>query len=233
MRFEHISIAYGSRQIFKEFSFALDPGQITCVMGASGIGKTTMLRMAAGLERPSSGIIRRPGAARTGMVFQEPRLLPGKTVLDNILWVLDQPKRREAQQQARALLDAAGLAQAAGDYPQQLSGGMRQRAAVVRAFAAEPDLLVMDEPFQSLDMASRQEMYALLLRLHHSGRPTVLLVTHDLEEALTLGTRIVVLGGSPVEVVLDVAAAREEGGPYFSEADRLRLAQMTRGTATF
>lgn len=217
------------RTIFADFSLELTEGKITCVMGASGIGKTTLLRLASGLERPASGAVHLRDDARIGYVFQEPRLLPEKTVLENVKWVLERSDRPAKGPDGKVLdlLKEAGLAHAVSDYPGQLSGGMRQRVSLVRAFVSDPTLLILDEPFQSLDAAARKDMHAVLLRLWRKEKPTVLLVTHDLEEALALGSRIVVLGGSPAEIVVDVKAAGCAGGPQFSAPDKHKLEQAS------
>ncbi|MCP1359310.1 ABC transporter ATP-binding protein [Aneurinibacillus migulanus] len=228
MRFNHITVKYENhRKVFEDFSLDLAEGQITCVMGASGIGKTTLLRMAAGLEQPMSGSVQRKEEERTSFVFQEPRLLPAKTVLENVQWVLERQGDEETNRKVLALLEEAGLIHAINDYPDQPSGGMKQRVSVVRAFVPNPQFLIMDEPFQSLDAATRREMQKLLLLLWHKQKSTVLLVTHDPEEALALGSRIVVLGGSPATIILDISGTDNEDGMTFSETDRVRLKQLT------
>lgn len=205
---------------------------MTCLMGSSGIGKTTLLRMAAGLVKPTAGTIYRENPERMGYVFQEPRLLPAKTVLDNVRWVLNGEKDEEKNRMALELLMEADLSTALHDYPDQLSGGMKQRVAVVRAFVTTPGLLFMDEPFQSLDAATRQDMHRLFLRLWEREKPTVIVVTHDLEEALTLGTRIVVLDGKPAIIKADVSAATTDkhGRTGFSEPIKARLRQIISAT---
>lgn len=230
MRFERVSLVYGNgRKIFEDLSLELASGQVTCVMGASGIGKTTLLRMAAGLGEPTTGTVHRSRGVRTGFVFQEPRLLPDKTVLENVKWVMQAEREEADHNRALRLLKEAELLPAQHHYPDQLSGGMKQRVAVVRAFVSLPELLFMDEPFQSLDAATREEMHRLFLRLWQKERPTVLLVTHDCEEALALGTRIIVLGGAPAKIVGEVCATAvdQTGRQYFTEAAKTRLGQMT------
>ncbi|SFF16890.1 NitT/TauT family transport system ATP-binding protein [Paenibacillus algorifonticola] len=272
MQFDNIKLTFGGKTVFRHFSLQLGEGKITCLMGASGIGKTTLLRCAAGLEKPEQGRIIRNSISiskssinkhRISYVFQEPRLLPGKTVLENVRWVLGRntpimednedatgpSKSKSAKNNCTRdmvieLLREAGLASAIHHYPHQLSGGMRQRVSLVRAFAASPDLLLMDEPFQSLDPAARLNMHQLLLKLWEKDKPTVLLVTHDCDEALRLGSRIVLLAGSPASIAMDIHEAQHlikvsdeyntsimrpaetSLGSAFNEADQKRLKQL-------
>lgn len=231
MRFEQVTKHYGNRTIMSELSLELHEGQITCIMGSSGIGKTTLLRMAAGLELPDAGIIRSRSDMRIGYVFQEPRLLPWKTVLDNVRWVLDDRKRAIRDEDIAVWLTEAGMAHALTSYPDQLSGGMKQRVSLIRAFVANPGLLLMDEPFQSLDAGTRQDMQKLLLRLWHKNKPTVLLVTHDLDEALALGSRIVVLTGAG-SLAMDIFHAAADVGAdtmRFTADDIVKLHKLVNG----
>ncbi|GFZ91063.1 mannosyltransferase [Paenibacillus marchantiophytorum] len=210
MQFKQVTVKYGNhRTIFEDFSLDLTAGQITCIMGASGIGKTTLLRMAAGLEQPSGGMIHRMETS-IGIVFQEPRLLPFQTVLENVQWVFDREGNTETNRYALSLLEKAGLTHVLHDYPHQLSGGMKQRVAIVRAFVSSPQLLIMDEPFQGLDAWTKREMQKLLLLLWNKEKPTVLLATHDQEEAFALGNRVIVLGGTPAAIIDDRSTDREE-----------------------
>ncbi|ANY67916.1 hypothetical protein BBD42_16630 [Paenibacillus sp. BIHB 4019] len=258
MQFDNIKLTFGGKTVFQDFSLPLGEGKITCLMGASGIGKTSLLRCAAGLEKPEQGQVIRDSSSisnssinkhRISCVFQEPRLLPGKTVLENVLWVLAPNSAKPAKNsctrdKVMELLREAGLAAAIHHYPHQLSGGMRQRVSLVRAFAASPDLLLMDEPFQSLDPAARLNMQQLLLKLWEKDKPTVLLVTHDCDEALRLGSRIVLLAGSPASIALDIHEAQHliqaskkyqtsimrpaetSLGSAFNEADQKLLKQL-------
>jgi ABC-type nitrate/sulfonate/bicarbonate transport system ATPase subunit len=230
MRFEQVTKHYGNRTIMSELSLELNEGQITCIMGSSGIGKTTLLRMAAGLELPDSGIIERRSDMRIGYVFQEPRLLPRKTVLDNVRWVLDDQKH-VTNNEIAIWLTEAGMAHALTSYPDHLSGGMKQRVSLIRAFVTNPGLLLMDEPFQSLDAGTRQDMQKLLLRLWHKNKPTILLVTHDLDEALALGTRIVVLTGAG-SLAMDIFHAAADVGAdtmRFTADDIVKLHKLVNG----
>jgi ABC-type nitrate/sulfonate/bicarbonate transport system ATPase subunit len=199
-------------------SLELAPGELVALVGPSGCGKTTFLNILAGLDRDYAGEVRlapRPDGdpARVGYVFQEPRLLPWRTVYENIALVL--PAHR-AEAVASEVLKAVGLAAARNLYPPQLSGGMSRRVSIARAFAIEPDLLLMDEPFVSLDHDTVEQLRELLLKLWHARPTTVLFVTHDLREALVLADRLVLLSGAPGRAVADVpvhlARNRRRGG---------------------
>lgn len=161
---------------------------ITVVLGRSGCGKTTLLRLAAGLETADSGWIEQAGH-KTGVIFQEPRLMPWLTVEKNILFGAGGKNREKL----RNLLELTGLTGFEKARPAQLSGGMQQRAALARALAYEPDYLLMDEPFAALDYFTRAQMQQELLKIHRAEKRGILFVTHSIEEALTLGTHIVIL----------------------------------------
>ena len=200
-------------------------GEIVALVGPSGCGKTTFLNIVAGLDRDFAGEVRlapRPDGqpARVGYVFQEPRLLPWRTVYENVALVLP-PHRAEGV--VRDMLKAVGLAEARNRYPPQLSGGMSRRVSIARAFAIEPDLLLMDEPFVSLDHDTVEQLRALLLKLWHARPTTVLFVTHDLREALVLADRLVLLSGAPARVVGDVPVGLARNRRHSSaEIERLR-----------
>jgi ABC-type nitrate/sulfonate/bicarbonate transport system ATPase subunit len=198
------------------------PREFCVITGPSGCGKTTLLNIVAGLDRDFAGTFSFEPAVRPpriGYVFQNPRLLPWRTVRQNIALVL----ARDGDQGALDdLLGEIGLADAAEVYPTRLSGGMARRAALARAFAVEPDLLLMDEPFLSLDVAAADRLRALLLRLVASRPATVLFVTHDLTEAVELADRILVLSGAPGRVVAEMPIAL----PREQRRERGRLAAL-------
>ncbi len=194
-------------------SLRIEPREIVALVGPSGCGKTTFLNIVAGLDREFNGEVRlaprADGApARVGYVFQEPRLLPWRTVYENLALVLP-PQRAEPI--VTDMLKAVGLAEARELYPAQLSVGMSRRVAIARAFAIEPDLLLMDEPFVSLDHDTVEQLRELLLGLWQVRPTTVLFVTHDLREALMLADRLVLLSAPPAHVVgqVPVSLARE------------------------
>jgi len=187
------------------------PGEFVCVVGPSGCGKSTLLNVVGGLDRDVEGRVRLDGVAPgegVGFMFQEPRLMPWLTVLDNVLLVAG--RSDAAHVCARELLAAMELGDVMDAYPGRLSGGMQRRVALARAFVIEPQLLLMDEPFVSLDVPTANRLRAMLVGLWQRCRSTVLFVTHDLREALALGDRVCFLSGAPGRVVLelDVSLAR-------------------------
>jgi ABC-type nitrate/sulfonate/bicarbonate transport system ATPase subunit len=187
-------------------------GEIVCLVGASGCGKSTLLNIVAGLEQPTSGTVTiddeailGPGPDR-GMVFQTYSLYPWRTVAENVAFGLEciGMSRRDRNERVRELLGIIGLSQFADRHPNELSGGMRQRVAIARALAPEPDILLLDEPFGALDAQTRRAMQEFLLLVWQRTRATILFVTHDIEEAILLGTRIYVLSSHPGRVVEDI-----------------------------
>jgi NitT/TauT family transport system ATP-binding protein len=187
-------------------------GEIVCIVGASGCGKSTLLNIVAGLETPTSGQvcidgenIVGPGPDR-GMVFQTYSLYPWRTVRENVAFGLEciGMPRRQRTERVDELLAIIGLSRFADRHPNELSGGMRQRVAIARALAPEPDILLLDEPFGALDAQTRRAMQEFLLLVWQRTRATILFVTHDIEEAILLGTRIYVLSSHPGRVVEDI-----------------------------
>lgn len=186
------------------------PGEFVAIVGPSGAGKSTLLNVIAGLDREMDGDVQMDGrplhadgliTARIGFVFQEPRLMPWLTVKENLMLVMD--KRTDSVERVRHLLREVGLADIEQSFPNQLSGGMQRRVSLVRAFAIRPELLLMDEPFLSLDAPTAARLRKLLLTLWGEFHPTVLFVTHHLREALALADRLLFLSSSPGRVVLE------------------------------
>jgi NitT/TauT family transport system ATP-binding protein len=199
-------------EALRDVSVNVGHHEFVSVIGPSGCGKSTFLRIVAGLDRPSAGEIMvagkrvsRPGADR-GMVFQEYALLPWKTTQKNIEFgpLLKGMAKAERAEIARRFIALVGLTGAEHKYPHQLSGGMRQRAAVARALANNPAILLMDEPFAAVDAMTRQRLQEELAAISATERTTVLFVTHAIEEAVFLSDRVVVLSGKPGRVVADL-----------------------------
>jgi NitT/TauT family transport system ATP-binding protein len=190
-------------------SFGVEAGELVCLLGPSGCGKTTLLRIIGGLESPTRGQVLLDGEPvgrradqRIGIVFQEDRLLPWLTLRDNAALVLRPLGLARAAREARAMayLGLAGLRGFESYYPGRVSGGMRQRAAIARALAVEPDLLLMDEPFGALDAQNRRIMQAELRRIWAETGRTIVFVTHAIEEAVALGTTLIMLSARPARI---------------------------------
>ncbi len=194
-------------EALRDFRLRVASGEFLCLVGPSGCGKTTLLNLIAGLDEDFEGTVtpsRR--ASRIGYVFQAPRLLPWRSVFDNVALVLDEASgASDPGARVLPLLAATGLADVKAAFPERLSMGMQRRVAIARAFAVEPDLLLLDEPFVSLDEATARAMRALLIEVWRARPTTVIFVTHDLREAIALADRIAVLSAAPGRVVAEVA----------------------------
>ena len=197
--------ASGKRhQVLSDVSLSLSAGEVAVFVGPSGCGKSTLLRILAGLDHDFEGTVSRPQQARLGMVFQEPRLLPWRSVDDNVR--LAAPLADEAA--LSNLFNILELAAHRSHFPGELSLGLARRVALARAFAVEPELLVLDEPFVSLDDALAAKLRAELVELVSRRPVTTLIVTHNIEEAIGLADRIFLLSGSPAQVLRDVPIER-------------------------
>jgi NitT/TauT family transport system ATP-binding protein len=197
--------------VLRDFSVTIEQGTFAVVVGPSGVGKSTLLRVVAGLLAPSSGTARitsSPGAQRRsyGFVFQDSRLLPWRRVLANIELGLEGLAISKTESRARAeqALELVGLAGYGNRWPFELSGGQRQRVGIARALAVDPDVLLMDEPFGALDAITRAMLQEELVRIWQKDHKTVLFVTHDLDEAIYLADRVLVLGGKPGRLTRDL-----------------------------
>jgi NitT/TauT family transport system ATP-binding protein len=210
---ERLSVRFEQHLAVADFNLRVSPGEFVCLLGPSGCGKSTVLNAVAGFVAPTTGRIvvdgsdvTGPGSER-GMVFQQYSLFPWKTVLENVAFgprMQGLPKR-EATRKARAFIDDVGLSAFAESYPAALSGGMQQRVGIARALVNHPCVLLMDEPFGALDAQTRSIMQENLLRVWTRERHTVLFVTHDVDEALFLADRVVVMSTAPGRVLLDLA----------------------------
>ncbi len=192
-----------------EINLEIHPGEFVSIVGTSGCGKSTILRLVAGLIHPTSGQIRlgeKPIEAAgpdRGMVFQKPTLFPWMTVEKNISFSLRMQKKYDKAEVER-MLDMVGLTEFRKDYPHQLSGGMAQRVALVRSLINHPEILLLDEPLGALDAFTRMQMQDEILQIWREERPTVLMVTHDVEEAVYMGNRVLVMEPRPGRVRADV-----------------------------
>ncbi|WP_433688843.1 ABC transporter ATP-binding protein [Micromonospora carbonacea] len=219
LRVEHLRKVYesttGGVEAIGDVSFTMAAGELVCVVGPSGCGKTTLLKCLAGLLRPTGGVVEMDGAPVTGpspamaVVFQEygRSLYPWLTVRGNVELPLRHKKLSRAQRRRLVddALDAVGLAHAAPNHPWQLSGGMQQRVAIARAVAYQPEVLIMDEPFAAVDAQTRADLEDLVRELHASRRMSIVFVTHDIDESVYLGQRVIVLSSSPTRVQEDLA----------------------------
>ncbi len=208
----HLSVTFpdnnGGLRALEDVSFELCPQEFICVLGASGSGKSTLLRTLAGLLPPSSGTVDFGGGSkpRIGMAFQQSNLMPWRTAIENIKLPLELEglDGDQAQKRAQDLIDLVGLQGFEQAWPRDLSGGMAQRVALARALVHDPDLLLLDEPFGSLDALTREKMWMELSRIWQARRKTVVMVTHSIEESLFLADRVLVLSQRPGKVKLDL-----------------------------
>jgi sulfonate transport system ATP-binding protein len=219
-------------------SLAVAPGEILVVIGGSGCGKSTMLRAICGLDPPTHGRVVLDGTVTTepheriGIIFQEPRLLPWLRVADNVGFGLEHRPRTERSARVARALDRVGLADKARVWPRELSGGQAQRVAIVRALVPRPEVLLLDEPFSALDAFTRSDLQDHLLDLWADGKPTLIMVTHDVEEAIVLADRIMVMRPRPGRVYEEIACElprpRDRQSAAFDFVKRRVLAALDR-----
>jgi len=220
------------------FSAEIRKGEIVAIIGGSGCGKSTLLRAVAGLDRATSGEVVLDNIAisapheKIGIIFQEPRLLPWLSVADNIGFGLSEtPAKLRREKVARALA-RVGLADKAGAWPRELSGGQAQRVAIARALVPRPEVLLLDEPFSALDAFTRRDLQDHLLDLWADTRPTLVLVTHDVDEAVVLADRVIVMRPRPgrkfEEIVINLARPRDRNSPLFDSFKRRVLTALDR-----
>ncbi|GAB6940242.1 ABC transporter ATP-binding protein [Isoptericola variabilis] len=210
--------AYGEDRVLDDLDLELATGEFVAILGRSGSGKSTLLRALAGLDHgvAGAGEVRVPD--QVSVVFQDSRLLPWARVLDNVVLGLDGVGRRDARDAGRAALAEVGLAGRERAWPNELSGGEQQRVSLARSLVRSPQLLLADEPFGALDALTRIRMHELLRDLYDRHRPAVLLVTHDVDEAIVLADRVVVLdhGRIAVERRIDLGERRDAADPRFA-----------------
>jgi NitT/TauT family transport system ATP-binding protein len=233
VRVEGVSKQYaggeGTVQALQDVSFDVSDGEFVCIVGPSGCGKTTLFRIIAGLESATDGEVYLSGqrveepTADMGVVFQEYHLFPWRTVRGNVAFGLEENGTPAAERRERVdrLIDLVGLEGFADSYPKELSGGMKQRVAIARALAVDPDLLLMDEPFGAVDAQTREMLQDELLDIWRETEKTVLFVTHDVEEAVKLADRVVVMAKEPGRiretVDVDLPRPRSRSDAAFGE----------------
>jgi len=216
LRAVHLDKAYvtprGIVSAVEDITFAVSRGEFICIVGPSGCGKSTLLRLLAGLLPPDRGHVYVQGrllsgpSRKIGIVFQKANLMPWRTVFDNVLLPLEvqrmpQPEARARVEQVLHLVDLTAFA---NSYPRELSGGMEQRVAIARALAHEPEILLLDEPFGALDALTRERLNLELLRIWEASHKTIVMVTHDIREAVFLADRVLVLSQRPGRITMEV-----------------------------
>ena len=214
--YKEFNVKGETKRVLEDVNLDVIPGELLVIVGHSGCGKSTILKIIAGLESPTRGVCELDGAPVTGpgpdrcMIFQEHRLLPWMSIRDNVAFGLQDRPRAEQDEIVDRLLKTVDLTEFKDAYPAQLSGGMSQRAAIARALATNPEILLLDEPFGALDALTKIDLQEELLRIHQAQGGTMVMVTHDIEEAVYLADRIVVMSSRPgrVEEVIEVELGR-------------------------
>jgi sulfonate transport system ATP-binding protein len=222
----------------ERFSAKIQPGEIVAIIGGSGCGKSTLLRAVAGLDRATAGAVTLDGTtitaphAKIGIIFQEPRLLPWLSVADNIGFGLSDLATDIRRDKIARALARVGLADKASAWPRELSGGQAQRVAIARALVPQPEVLLLDEPFSALDAFTRRDLQDHLLDLWADTRPTLILVTHDVDEAVVLADRVLVMRPRPgrlfQEIQINLGRPRDRNSPHFDAFKRRVLTALDR-----
>ncbi|EWY38304.1 sulfonate ABC transporter ATP-binding protein [Skermanella stibiiresistens SB22] len=220
----NVGKAFDDHAVLRDFSLEMRPSEFVALLGRSGSGKSTFLRVLGALDTEVDGYVRIP--RHRAIVFQDPRLMPWLPVLRNV--TLGLPQTREVKEHGLATLAEVGLQDHANAWPRTLSGGEAQRVALARAMVREPQLLLLDEPFGALDALTRIRMHALLRELYRKHRPAVLLVTHDVDEAILLADRVLVLteGRISLSTKIDLPAPRNRSDPRFAALRRHLLTEL-------
>ncbi|WP_024575542.1 MULTISPECIES: ABC transporter ATP-binding protein [unclassified Afipia] len=236
---DHVSKTYpnGVRAL-ENFSARIKPGEIVAIIGGSGCGKSTLLRAISGLDRATTGAVTLDAISITaphekvGIIFQEPRLLPWLSVADNIGFGLSHAPAPERKQRVARALARVGLADKADAWPRELSGGQAQRVAIARALVPSPEVLLLDEPFSALDAFTRADLQDHLLDLWADTKPTLVLVTHDVDEAVMLADRVMVMRPLPgrlfKEIRVELSRPRDRNSPAFEAVKHQVLASLDR-----
>jgi NitT/TauT family transport system ATP-binding protein len=231
LRVEHLKKSYGSVEAIADISFEVGAGEFVCVVGPSGCGKTTLLKCISGLLEPTAGSVALDGPReKMALVFQEysRSLFPWMNVRQNVAFPLRRKKaaKAEAKRIVEESLRSVGLEDAIDRYPWQLSGGMQQRVAIARALAYEPSILLMDEPFASVDAQTRADLEDLVMEVRRRYDMTILFVTHDIDESVYLSDRIVVLTASPTRVQETLAVALPQPRDQVATKELPEFAQL-------
>ena len=239
--FEGVGLSLGGEQIYDQLDFEVAQGEFVCLLGPSGCGKSTALRIIGDLLDPDKGRVLingkppQQGWSDIAFVFQSPRLAPWRTTIANVLLGPElrfgKREARRRQQQAEKLLALVGLAGSVQKYPSMLSGGERQRVAIARALAVDPSIILMDEPFSALDPNTRRRLRAEIVRIWQETGRSIVFVTHDIDEALTLADRIVLLSNKPTRVIETVRVTASR--PRSSAADPVLHALRSHLAALF
>lgn len=213
IQIDNVNKSYGELNVLSNVNIHVKKGEFVVLLGASGCGKSTLLNLIAGFNQPTTGKIVVNGREVTdvdphsGMVFQQYALFPWMTVLENVAFGLKLRgmAKKERHQVAMKYVDMVGLKSFVNAYPKALSGGMRQRVSIARVLANDPDVILLDEPFAALDAMTRQVLQEQLVQIYEQSGKTVVFITHSIDEALLLATRIIILGAKPGRVVQDIA----------------------------
>jgi NitT/TauT family transport system ATP-binding protein len=229
LQLRHVSHSFGTLEVLRDLSIEVLHGEFVAIVGPSGCGKTTLLNLLSGFDHPTSGYIERRGKSR--MVYQQDGLFPWQTVSENIALGLRLVKsEQERRQQVQELVSLIRLEGFENSYPHQLSGGMRQRVELARALAGSSDILLLDEPFSSLDYLTRLRMRQEVARILQERPRTVVLVTHDIEEAAQLADRVIALGERPAQIRYELGLTtprpRDPTHPEVVQAIRQILAEL-------
>jgi NitT/TauT family transport system ATP-binding protein len=222
-----ITKSHGNVRVLDDITFSIKSGEFVSIVGAYGTGKTTLLKVIAGILKQDSGAVKIDGSTpdvllnerKIGFAFQDSSLLPWRSVMSNITLPLEINGEKQFQY-AKELLKTVGLDDKAQAKPHELSGGMRRIVAILRALALKPNLLILDEPFSSIDEINRDNLHEKLITIHKTDRPTTIMVTHSVEEAVYLSDKVVLLGGSPARVVkiFNIKSPRQD--KYSAETNR-------------
>ena len=211
LSFEDVTVRFGAETIYEDFSFSVEQGEFLCILGPSGCGKSTSLRLMGDLLPVDGGVVSIDGLppsqgwSKLAYIFQQPRLAPWRTALANVTLGMemrfDHMAKAEMREKAVDLLRLVGLERDMDKYPGMLSGGERQRVSIARALSVDPDIILMDEPFSALDLNTRRRLRAEIIRIWQQTGKTVIFVTHDIEEALVLADRVLLLSNKPTRVL--------------------------------